>query len=187
MALQKSFDILTFSETWFNSTTTNASVEIEGYSIYRLDRLRKTGAGVCAYVKHGLKVKVLKDLTEIGESGLHQLWLQVQNKKLRSLPVCVVYRPPETGIASLANELMPKYMKALSLNKEIVVTGDVNCDLLVKNPKGDALLSFCASVNATQLKDKPMRVTKSSRSLLDVLIVSNPNLVKTKGVLELTN
>lgn len=85
MALQKSFDILTFSETWFNSTTTNASVEIDGYSIYRLDRLRKTGAGVCAYVKHGLKVKVLKDLTEIGESGLHQLWLQVQNEKLRSL------------------------------------------------------------------------------------------------------
>ena len=53
MALQKSFDILTFSETWFNSTTTNASVEIDGYSIYRLDRLRKIGAGVCAYVKHG--------------------------------------------------------------------------------------------------------------------------------------
>ena len=53
MALQKNFDILTFSETWFNSTTTNASVEIDGYSIYRLDRLRKIGAGVCAYVKHG--------------------------------------------------------------------------------------------------------------------------------------
>ena len=77
---------------------------------------RKIGAGVCAYVKHGLKVKVLKDLTEIGESGLHQLWLQVQNKNLRSLLVCVVYRPPETGIACLANELMPKYIKALSLN-----------------------------------------------------------------------
>ena len=66
------------------------------------------------------------------------------------------------------------------------MTGDVNCDLLVKNPKGDALLSFCASVNATQLIDKPTRVTKSLRSLLDVLIVSNPNQVKTKGVLELT-
>lgn len=82
MALQKSFDILTFSETWFNSTTTNASIEIDRYSIFRLDRLWKIGAGVCAYVKHGLKVKVLKDLTETGESALHQLWLQVQNKKL---------------------------------------------------------------------------------------------------------
>ena len=45
------------------------------------------------------------------------------------------------------------------------MAGDVNCDLLVKNPKGDALLSFCASVNATQLIDKPTRVTKSWMSL----------------------
>jgi len=132
---------------------------------FKLDRLRKIGAGVCAYVKHGLKVKVLKDLTEIGESVLHQLWLQVQNKKLQPLLVCVVYRPPKSGIACLANKLMPKYIKALSLYKEIVMAGDVNCDLLVKNPKGDALLSFCASVNATQLIDKPTRVTKSWMSL----------------------
>ena len=161
VALQKSFDILTFSETWFNSTTTNASVEIEGYSIFRLDRLRKSGAGVCAYVKHGLKAMILKDLTGIGESGLHQLWLQVQNKKLRSLLVCVVYRPPEVDVACL--------QKALSLNKEIVVTGDANCDLLAKNPKGDALFSFCTSVNTTQLIDTPTRVTKSSRSLLVIV------------------
>lgn len=81
---------------------------------------------------------------------------------------------------------MPKYITASSLNKEIVVAGNVNCDLLVKNPKEDALLSFCASVNATQLIDKPTRVTKSLHSLLDVPIVSNLNQVGTKGVLALT-
>ena len=80
---------------------------------------------------------------------------------------------------------MPKYITASSLNKEIVVAGNVNCDLLVKNPKEDALLSFCASVNATQLIDKPTRVTKSLHSLLDVPIVSNLNQVGTKGVLAL--
>ena len=48
MALQNNFDILTFSETWFNSSVTNASVELEGYKLYRLDRLGKIGAGVRA-------------------------------------------------------------------------------------------------------------------------------------------
>ena len=43
LALQRKFEILTFSETWFNSTITNVSVEIEGYNIYRLDLLRKPG------------------------------------------------------------------------------------------------------------------------------------------------
>ena len=63
---------------------------------------------MCAYVKSTLKVKVLKDLTDISESGLHQVWIQVQNKKLRSLLVCVVYRPPEIGTVCLENELLPK-------------------------------------------------------------------------------
>ena len=60
---------------------------------------RKTGAEVCAYVKHGLKANVLKHLSGIGESGVHQLWLQVQNKKLRSVLVCIAHRPPKIGLA----------------------------------------------------------------------------------------
>ena len=85
---------------------------------------------VCTYVKSVLKAEVLKDLTGITEPGLHQLWIQVQNKKLRSLLVCIIYRPHEIGVACLENELMPKYIQALSLNRDIVVTGDLNCDLL---------------------------------------------------------
>ena len=142
LALERDFEILTISEKWFTSSVSNSVVEIHGYQVHRLDRLGKAGAGVCAYVKSTLKVKVLKDLTEISESGLHQLWIQVQNKKLRSLLVCVVYRPPEIGTACLENELLPKYIEALSRNKHIVLTGDLNCDLLSDNPRGEALLSF---------------------------------------------
>ena len=68
----------------------------------------------------------------------------------------------------------------------IVLTGDLNCHLLSNNPRGEALLSFCATVNATQLIDKPTRVTENSRSLLDVILVSDPVLVKSSGVLEIT-
>ena len=77
-------------------------------------------------------------------------------------------------------------MKALSSNKDIILTGDANCDLLFKNPRGDALRSFRASVNAHQLIDRPTRVTMTSRSLLDVVMVSNKDIVKTSSVLDLT-
>ena len=75
LALENDFDILSISETWFNSSVTNASVRISGYRIFRFDRIGKTGAGVCAYVTSALNVTVLKDLTRITESGLHQLWI----------------------------------------------------------------------------------------------------------------
>ena len=44
-------------------------MNIEGYNIFRLERLRKKGRGVYASVKTGLKVKVLKDLTGTSNSG----------------------------------------------------------------------------------------------------------------------
>ena len=81
LALDKNHDILSFSETWFNTSVSNASVHLEGYNIFRLDRTRKIGGGVCIYVRSSLKVKVLKDLTRISDSGMHQLWLQILHLK----------------------------------------------------------------------------------------------------------
>ena len=73
--MENDFNILSIS--WFNSSVTNASVEIPGYRILRLDRIGNTGTDVCTYVKSVLKAEVLKDLTGTTESGLHQLWIQV--------------------------------------------------------------------------------------------------------------
>jgi DNA-binding GntR family transcriptional regulator len=77
MVFEKDFDILTISETWFNSSVSNASVALDGYKLYRLDRLRKVGGRVCAYIRNNLKAKILKTISEIMTSGFHQLWLNV--------------------------------------------------------------------------------------------------------------
>ena len=46
---EKNYDVLVISESWLNSTTTDAEVEIAGYKITRLDRTKKIGGGVvCA-------------------------------------------------------------------------------------------------------------------------------------------
>ena len=187
LANKNDFDTLSISETWFDSSVSNANVNQEGYKIYRLDRVNKTGGGVCAYIKSDIKVKQLKELSGISrDSGIHQLCLQVQIAKRKSLVICIAYRPPESPIAYFEQEFFASYSKALSLNKDIVLTGDLNCDLSTKNPKSDALLSFCTSVNATQLITTPTRVTKTSSTIVDVVIVSNPNLVKTSGVMNLS-
>ena len=41
MASKNDIDILSFSETWFNLIVSNASIEIEGYRVYRLDCIGK--------------------------------------------------------------------------------------------------------------------------------------------------
>ena len=65
------------------------SVEIKGYKIFRLDRTGKSCAGVCAYIKHSLKGRILKDWT--GESGLHQLWLYTNPEQENAVDFVVYY------------------------------------------------------------------------------------------------
>ena len=61
LVVNKNMDILAISESWLNSSTSNAEVEIIGYKLHRLDRLHKKGGGVCIYVRNNFKTKRLKD------------------------------------------------------------------------------------------------------------------------------
>jgi hypothetical protein len=53
------FHIVLVSETWLKSYVPNASVQIPGYKIYRIDRPRITGGGVAIYVKNDIKCVVV--------------------------------------------------------------------------------------------------------------------------------
>ena len=90
---EKNYDVLVISESWLNSTTTDAEVEIAGYKITRLDRTKKIGGGVCVYTRLSLKIKRLKEMSVTSETGFQQLWVQIQLRKLRSIILCVAYRP----------------------------------------------------------------------------------------------
>lgn len=83
LAEENDFNIIAISESWLNNTVTNAEVEIAGYKLSRLDRVKKPGGGLCVYTHSSLKTKVLKDLTGISNTGFHQLWLQVQHTNVR--------------------------------------------------------------------------------------------------------
>ena len=46
---------LAISESWLNSKVRNAEVEMDGYELFRLDRVHKPGGGVCGYVRTDIK------------------------------------------------------------------------------------------------------------------------------------
>ena len=174
-AQEENYGILAVSESWLNSTVTNAEVEIVGYKLSRLDRLNKTG-GVCVYTQNSLKTKVLRELNGISNSGFHQLWLQIQHKKLKSFLLCVTYRPPDCPTSCFVEDFMDKYSQALTYGKEIFIAGDLNCNVMKHSPEADALNDLCLSLNLTQLITSPTRETSESSSLIDVIMTSNPGL-----------
>ena len=182
LVADKDLDVLTISETWFNSTVTNTEVELQGYKLLPLDRLHKTGGGVCAYLKNNIKGTVTKHLTRISESGLQQLWIQMQHRKTKSIIICVCYRPPDCPLSSFDDELIPNYAEALTFAKPIVLLDDMNYNLLENGYDRRALDDFSNCLNLSQLISEPTKITDTSTSLLDVILVTDKHLVVESGV-----
>ncbi len=113
LILDNQYKIFAVSESWLNSNVSNAEVQIEGYNLIRHDRLRKSGGGVCAYVHTSLKAHAIRELTATSDTGFQQLWIKVQNRKLRSILICVTYKPPSCPTVCLEQYFVPTYTKAL--------------------------------------------------------------------------
>lgn len=76
----------------FNSSVTNAEVEIEGYKVIRLDHPKHRAGGVCVYVRRSLKSKVLKDLSRISDSGYSSIMGTSLTQEIEIiLVVCYLY------------------------------------------------------------------------------------------------
>lgn len=162
---ENDFHIFTVSETWLDNSITDLEVEIPGYDVYRLDRHEKTGGGVCAYVRESYKTKHLYDLCFISSAGFHQLWLQVQVGRCKSIVICTVYRPPNSDLNCFDAEFGDALISALSLNHDVYVLGDPNCNLLNPQDHGSlSVMNFCSICNLTQVIKQPTRITETSET-----------------------
>ena len=182
--LQNEFDVLTLSETWLNSSITNLELEIPGYNFYRIDRNTKTGGGVGVYVLQTYKVKVLDNLSNVSDNGLHQLWMNLQVRNLKSIIICTIYRPPDSPFTCFDTDLTPSLITASLQNKPIYILGDGNYNTLDPDCReAIALANFCECFNLSQVVSKPTRVAETTETLIDVIITSNPQQVIESNVM----
>ena len=74
-----SFDIITISETWLDSSTSDADIQVPGYALYRQNRgIQKAGGGICICIKDCYKASMAASSTS--DHNFQQLWLKVQLK-----------------------------------------------------------------------------------------------------------
>ena len=90
----------------------------------------------------------------------------MQVRQQKSFIICVAYKPPDSLVTCIREELQPRCIEALLKGKQVVVVGDLNCNLQYIN------------------KD-PTRITPHSRSLLDVIMISCPLILKDSGVVDM--
>ena len=172
-----SIDILGLSETW-TLPDCMYDLEISGYKFERRDRLSGFGGGVGAYIRDGVPYIPRFDLEK---ENSETLWLEVCLKCSKSFLVAVVYRPP-AGSKHLSNAFESSFENVVSgltsENKELIITGDMNCDYLKSN-EGKSLKTIIKLHGLKQLINSATRITDHSSTLIDIILTIEPaNIVK---------
>ena len=175
-------DILGVSETFVCEKTPKIFYEIPGYKFFHRDRTMKSRGGVGLYIKDGLVCKEIKLCKDLVQPEIIFVEITCNHTKLA---VGVIYKTPlisYTQYAAVTEILAP----IMTRYEHHIVMGDCNIDHL--HPDSSACKFFKEHISEpfdlTQLITEPTRITDTSSTLIDLLLVSYPDNVKVSGVVD---
>ena len=176
------FDILAINESKIDNSISDNELHIFGYDIIRKDRNRY-GGGVVLYVRDNIPFSERKDLIS---KDLEMVCIEINRPYNKSLLINVWYRPPNSDI-NFFDEYVEFLCKCQAENKELIVLGDLNCDVS-KTPLDNQtrkLQFLCSLYQFDQLINEPTRVTPTSASLIDLILTNKPENISQSGVVHL--
>ena len=107
----------------------------------------------------------------------------MQCKKFKSFLLCTVYRSPAAPI-DFYEKLSETFVHSLLHGSNVIILGDLNCNLIGGDLDGHALSDFCSTFRLSQLFKTATRVTENSKSLIDVTLTTNENIIHACDVIQ---
>lgn len=161
-------DIIIISETWLKKSVSDEFISIEGFKVYRTDRVGK-GGGVAIYVKSKFLSSVTLSLTKAKQFEI--LTVKVNISKDADITVVGCYRPPSASKDAFQSisEILHKIN-----DSEFILMGDMNWDWLSGN--SDCFKDLCNDLNLVQLINEPTRINPKAEiksTLLDLIVTNS--------------
>ncbi|XP_037810201.1 uncharacterized protein LOC119602646 isoform X1 [Lucilia sericata] len=167
-------DVVGISETWFRESLPDMAVSIDGYKLYRNDRIIRKGGGVCIYISSKLKSRVIHKVMD--EGICEALIIEIEINITTRILVGVIYLPH--GRFALCENLIDDLSAQYGYS---VFMGDFNTNIfensaLVRNFCNDHNLHLVHNSLPTHF-DSHYHVTK----LIDFFLISDINILEVSG------
>ena len=172
----KGIDILGLSETHLTDQTLTDELFIEGFEFERRDWRLGFGGGIGVYIKQDVPYHRRYDLER---EDIECIWIEILFPKSKGIIIGNIYRPPDTSKYSDSdfNDKLDEVLNAVSdEEKEIILLGDLNCNFLELGCKRQLKQVFSMH-GLKQIIQNATRITKSSASLIDIVVSSNPERI----------
>ena len=166
-------DVVILVETWLTKES-EKRLNVPGYKYYGQIRSKKKGGGVGFLVRENLPFVIRPDLHYENEV-VENCFIEVRGRKC-NLIIGSIYCPPNTNEKIFLN-VFDHLCKTLSKEKgkELILGLDQNLDLL-KHDHHTATQNFLEILYGTNLLPcitRPTRITHSSATLIDNILMSN--------------
>ena len=98
-----------------------------------------------------------------------------------------IYKPPNIPKSQWKFELSSIFDAATTISNDVILLGDFNCDMIEPNKPpmdGRDLCDLLDIYNLENLIKSPTRITKTSKTLLDVILKNNKKRILSSGVVD---
>ena len=177
--------IVSICESWLHSGVDSWEISLQGYSIFRCDRLTSPHGGVILYVSSSLRPTLVHSEPAPDQLS-EQIWVRIHPDSGLPILCGLVYRSPR---GTSLDWLNPLYQ--FSHLPRICLFGDFNCpninwNTLQASPCASlverAFLETILNCGLSQVVNSPMRRSPAVQSYLDLLFVSDDHLVSNNHI-----
>ena len=172
------------TETWLQLKHLDELITIQGYSLFRSDRLVQRGGGVLIYLLDDIFSNLKVSVIPSNLPDLESIFLHISSSNFSLLVACI-YRCPDSSFQ--VDGLLFPFLSSLFLQYEnIVIAGDFNfpnmiwpfSNIVYSNQSYQLLSDFISHSHAEQLITKPTRYRIGQNpSTLDLVFASDSNLI----------
>ena len=183
------FDILTFTETWLDDNLQHL-ISFDDYNaIFKHKVGKKEGGGIAIFVRDNINFIHRTDLsfTHSKQNLFDCLFIEISSSKLtKNIILGVLYRSPSHDSTTDFTLSLMELLDSISHeNKEVILMGDTNIDLMkykshkIISDYLDALMSN----NLYPIITKPTRVSQTTSTLIDHIFAKKSDLQYLGGTL----
>lgn len=145
-------------------------VEIHGYFLLRNDRTLCLGVGVACFVKNLFKSTIILMSPNLTLNEPEFMIVKIILPNQDSILLATLYRRPK-GI--LLNKFINVFNIYYTGARNVIITGDLNCDLLSHTFEANYLRDIAASLALKIIPHKATHHTAISDTWLDVILTSD--------------
>lgn len=159
--------VLALSETRLIEDIEDSEINMPGYSVVRCDAENRNTGGVMLYIRDNIRYEIV-----LNQKIISNCWcIAVEIKDSVHRVIAVVYHSPSASDGEFIR-FLEDIVELLETKGQCIMIGDFNIDLKSESFYAKKLITEMACLGMKQYVDKPTRITKNSKTLID-LVFSN--------------